>query len=435
MSSDEAAAHEQVSGTWSAERSVNMEANNRKNIIILSFTLVVVMLGFGMVIPIFPFYIEKLGAGGSELGLLVATAAFLEFLCAPLWGAISDRAGRKPVLMIGLVGYAVSLVLFGLSTRLWMLFASRALSGLLSAATYPTALAYIGDTTSEEDRGSGMGWLGAAMGLGVILGPAVGGLLGGESLSLPFFIAAALSALALLLVAILLPESLPVEARHSGEWKVPTVNLGQMWRALFSPIGILLFMIWLVSFGLANFEAVFGLYAALKFNYGPERVGAILSVIGIVTTVGKGVFTGPLTKRWGEALVIKASLLAGSLGFIVLLLANSYATVLLATGVFILSKTLLRPAVLSLTSKRATVGQGVAMGLSNSFMSLGRIVGPLWAGFIFDVNFNYPYLSGALILFLGFLVSLARISQPKREPMSAALQPAAHDPPTEQTHS
>ena len=126
-----------------------MDTNNGKSIFILSFTLVVVMLGFGMVIPIFPFYIDKLGAGGSELGLLVATAAVLEFLCAPIWGSISDRAGRKPVLMIGLVGYAVSLVLFGLSTKLWMLFASRALSGLLSAATYPTALAYVGDSTSE----------------------------------------------------------------------------------------------------------------------------------------------------------------------------------------------------------------------------------------------------------------------------------------------
>ena len=119
----------------------------------------------------------------------------------------------------------------------------------------------------------------------------------------------------------------------------------------------------------------------------------------------------------------------------VLLLANTYLTVLLATGVFILSKTLLRPAVLSLTSKHATVGQGVAMGLSNSFMSLGRILGPLWAGFIFDVNLNYPYLSGSLILFIGFLVSLVRISQPRKEATSAALQPAPHNPPTEQTHA
>jgi DHA1 family multidrug resistance protein-like MFS transporter len=404
-----------------------MEENNRKNIIILSFTLIVVMLGFGMVIPIFPFYIEKLGAGGSELGLLVATAALLEFLSAPIWGSVSDRVGRKPILMIGLIGYAVSLVLFGLSTKLWMLFASRALSGILSSATYPTALAYVSDTTSEQDRGGGIGWLGAAMGLGVIAGPGVGGLLGGESLSLPFFIGAGLALVSLVLVTFLLPESLPAQARRKVEGKVSTINLGELGRALFSPIGILLFMIFLVSFGLANFEAVFGLYAAQKFGYGPERVGAILMVIGIVTTVGKGALTGPLTKRWGEAIVIKASLLAGSAGFLILLLANSYLTILLATGVFILSKTLLRPAVLSLTSKRANVGQGVAMGLSNSFMSLGRILGPIWAGFAFDLNFNYPYLSGSLILFIGFLVSLVRVSEARGEAASGGLRPAVED--------
>jgi DHA1 family multidrug resistance protein-like MFS transporter len=404
-----------------------METSSRKSIIILSFTLVVVMLGFGMVIPIFPFYIEKLGAGGSELGLLVATAALLEFLCAPVWGSVSDRVGRKPILMIGLIGYAVSLMLFGLSTKLWMLFASRALSGILSSATYPTALAFIGDTTSEQDRGGGMGWLGAAMGLGVILGPGVGGLLGGESLSLPFFIGAGLALLSLLLVAFFLPESLPAQARKGADGKVSTINVGELWRALFSPIGILLFMIFLVSFGLANFEAVFGLYAAQKFGYGPERVGAILMVIGIVTTAGKGALTGPLTKRWGEAIVIKASLLAGSAGFLILLLANSYLTILLATGVFILSKTLLRPAVLSLTSKRANVGQGVAMGLSNSFMSLGRILGPIWAGFAFDLNFNYPYLSGSLILFIGFLISLVRVSEARGEAARPGLRPAVDD--------
>ncbi|MGD8968349.1 MAG: MFS transporter, partial [Anaerolineae bacterium] len=168
-----------------------MKTRSRRAIVILSFTLVVVMLGFGMIIPIVPFYIEELGAGGSEMGLLVAASALLEFVFAPLWGSISDRIGRKPVLMIGMVGYGLSSLLLGLSTRLWMLFASRALSGLLSSATLTTALAYVGDSTSEEERGGGMGTLGAAMALGVILGPGLGGWLAGDSLSMPFFAAAA----------------------------------------------------------------------------------------------------------------------------------------------------------------------------------------------------------------------------------------------------
>jgi len=382
-----------------------MKTNKRGSIYILSFSLVVVMLGFGMVIPIFPFFIESLGAGGSELGLLVATSAFFEFTCGPVWGGISDRIGRKPVLSIGIFGYALSTFLFGISTQLWMLYAARALSGLLSSAAVTTSMAYVSDTTSEEQRAGGMGKLGAAMALGVILGPGIGGWLGAESLALPFYIASGLALLSLVLILLMLPESLPEEQRLVTG-KIAFVQLSELWKAVASPIGSLLWMVMLFSFALTNFEAVFGLYALEKFGYGPQQVGTILMVIAVVSTVGKASLTGPVTKRWGEPLVIKASLLAGSVGFLVLLLADTYITILLATGFFILSKTLLRPAAFSLVSKEASVGQGTAMGLSNSFMSLGRIIGPIWAGYIFDVNIHYPYLSGSLFMLIGFLVSL-----------------------------
>lgn len=387
-----------------------MNANNRRQITILSFTLVVVMVGYGMVIPLFPFYIEKMGASGGHLGLLISTSALLELLFGPVWGGISDRTGRKPILLLGLVGYGLSSLLFGLSTQLWMLFASRALSGVLSSATATTALAYISDSTSERDRGGGMGMLGAAAGLGLILGPALGGWLGGNSLSLPFFLAAASSLMALVLAALWLPESLPAEARQR-EGRVRTVRVSEWWHALGGPVGLLLFMLFLVSFALTNFESIFGLYAAQKLGYGPERVGTILAVVGLVSTLGKAILIGPLTRRWGEAPIIKVSLAASAAGFVILLLATTYPTVLLATGVFILSKTLLRTVIISLASKRATVGQGTTMGLSNSFMNLGRIAGPIWAGFIFDVNINCPYLSGAVIMFIGFLISLVWVSQ------------------------
>jgi DHA1 family multidrug resistance protein-like MFS transporter len=389
-----------------------MKQSNLKSIAILAFALVVVTLGFGMIIPLFPFYIEELGASGSDLGLLIATAALLEFLCAPVWGSISDRIGRRPVLMVGTVGYGLSSLLFGLSTQVWMLYASRALSGLLSSATAATAMAYISDSTSEEDRGSGIGMLGAAMGLGLIVGPGLGGWLGANSLAMPFFISAGLALVALLLIVLLVPESLPPEARQSGQLR--TVQFGELWSALSSPIGLLLGLLFLVSFGLTNFESVFGLYAAEKFGYGPERVGVLLVVVGVVSTVGKATLIGPLTRRWGEATIIKASTLASAVGFAVLLLANSYPTILLATGLFILSKTLLRTAILSLTSRRATVGQGAVMGLGNSFINLGRVIGPVWAGLIFDVQPGYPYLSGAVIMFVGFLISLGWVSQTER---------------------
>ena len=389
---------------------------HRRSLMILSFTLVVVMLGFGLVIPIFPFFVEKMGAGGRELGLLVATSALLEFIFAPVWGGISDRIGRKPVLMIGVLGYGLSSLLFGLSTQLWMLFASRALSGVLSSATLVTSLAYAGDTTTVEDRGKGMGILGAAMALGVILGPGLGGWLAGDSLSRPFFIASALSLLSLLLIFLLLPESLPLEDRRTGGGKIGIINFRELWQALSSPIGVLLLMVALFSFALTNFEAVFGLYALKKFSYGPEQVGTILMVIAVVSTVSKATLTGPATKRWGEPAVIKTSLLGGSVGFLALLLADSTITILLATAFFILSKSLLRPAALALISKRTPGGQGATMGLSNSFISLGRIAGPVWAGFAFDANMNYPYLSGSEIMFIGLLLAFVLIPPQLVEP-------------------
>lgn len=381
------------------------QATNRKNLFILSFSLVVVMLGFGMVVPIFPFYIERLGAGGSAFGLLVATAAFTELVFGPLWGSLSDRVGRKPILMIGMLGYGLSMVLFGLSTELWMLFASRALSGVLSAAALSTAMAYIGDSTTQKERGGGMGALGGAAGLGVILGPGLGGWLAGDSLSMPFFVAATMSLISMLLIALLLPETLPAEARVI-KGKINLVDFHGLWRALWSPIGGLLLLVFVGTIGTSNFEAIFSLYAVDVLGYGPERVGAILTVVGIVAVIGRGVLTGLATRRWGEAAVIKGALLAGAVAFVLLLFAKSYMAVVFTTGLFVLITAFFRPAVHSLTSQRATVGQGAAMGLSNSFVSLGRVVGPIWAGVIYDLNSSYPYISGAVILFIVFLLSL-----------------------------
>jgi DHA1 family multidrug resistance protein-like MFS transporter len=389
-----------------------MSASNHKNLVILSLTLGVVMLGFGMVMPIMPFYIESMAASATELGLLVAISPFIQLVASPLWGGVSDRRGRKPVLVVGLLGYGLSMLLFGLSTELWMLFFARGLGALLSAATMPTTMAYVGDSTSEQDRGGGMGVLGAAMGLGMVLGPALGGLLGSESLSTPFFLTAGVCLLTLLLVLLFLPESLPVGARRGAVARArPTAQVRELWQALYGPLGVLLLMAFLVSFGLTNFQGIFGYYALKKLGYGTEEVGWILTVVGIVAAVTQGALTGPLTKRWGEAAVIKATLLASAITFALLLTANNLATVLLTTGLFTLPNALLRPAVISLTSKHAEAQQGTAMGLNNSFNSLGRVVGPVWAGFAFDLNYNLPYLSGAVIMLLGFLVSLVWLAQ------------------------
>lgn len=394
--------------------------NNRRNLIILFFTMVAVMMGFGMVIPILPFFILEFGAGGSAMGLLMASYAIMQFLFSPIWGTVSDRIGRKPVLMLGVLGFGLTQLLFGFSSELWMLLASRLLAGILSSATLPTAMAYIGDSTSERDRGGGMGIIGAAMGVGMVLGPGVAGWLAEISLSTPFFFAAGLSLVSLILIYFLLPESLPPEKRALSGGKIQGPQLRELWGALFSPIGLLLFMSFLVSFGLTNFEIVFGLYSAETHGFGPRQVGGLLTFIGVISAIVQGGLTGPFTRRWGEVAIIKASLIGSAVGFAMMVLAQSFIAILLTMGFFIISNAMLRPAVSALISRRATGGQGIAMGLNNSFMSLGRSVGPLWAGFAYDINSTYPYWSGSIIMLVGFIISLRRL---KPDPAPRPIEP------------
>jgi MFS transporter, DHA1 family, multidrug resistance protein len=161
-----------------------------------------------------------------------------------------------------------------------------------------------------------------------------------------------------------------------------------------------------MNFALTSFEGVFGLYAEHRYAYGPGQVGLVLRVIGPISALAQGLLTGPVTRRWGESWVIKVSMLGSAVGFPLMLAANSMPSVLLTVGLFVLANTMLRPVTSSLISKRAEGGQGMAMGLNNAFQSLGRIVGPLWAGALFDANISYPYLSSALVMLAGFIACL-----------------------------
>jgi len=382
---------------------------SKRNLYILTFVLFVVMLGYGIIIPIFPFYIEEMGAGGTELGLLTASYAVMRLIFGPIWGGLSDRYGRKPILLIGILGYVITMVWFGLAETLWTLFAARILSGVLSSATAPTTMAYIGDSAPEDERGGGMGLLGAAGGIGTIVGPAMGGFLGTESLSVPFFVAAGMAALSLILAIIFLPESHP--ATEGPKKKEAIINLRSWWEAIRSPIGNLFALTFISTCGLMIFANVFGLYGLERFGYGPEQVGIIMMVLGLVSALTQAFLAGPTTKRWGDAAVVKAGLLTTAISFGLMVLADTFTTVLVTTAFFAMTVSIQSPALLSLTSRRATVPQGVAMGLSNSFVSLGRIFGPILGGMVLDVNTSLPYLSGGAIMLVAFFASLGWVRE------------------------
>ena len=391
-----------------------------RNLVILFFTMVVVMISFGIIIPILPFYIESFGGGGLAMGGLMAIFSLMQFFFSPVWGAFSDRYGRKPILILGAFGNALALVVMGLATDLPTLYLARALGGILSSATLPTAMAFISDSTDENQRGGGMGMIGAAMGLGMILGPGIGGLTAGDSIQTPFFVGAGLSLLATLLTWLFLPESLPRE-QYQPSLKLKGPQLASMFQALFGPLGFLLIMAFLNNFAMTNFEGIFGFYAQRRFDYDPSTIGMILTVVGVSSTVAQGLLTGPATRRFGDEAVIKASLIASVGGFLIMLAAYDLVTVMLTTSIFIFSNSMLRPSVSSLISKRATGGQGMAMGLNNAYMSLGRIVGPIWAGAALDMNLNFPFITGAVIMLVSFIASLTYLAnrQSQTEPVSA----------------
>jgi DHA1 family multidrug resistance protein-like MFS transporter len=235
------------------------------------------------------------------------------------------------------------------------------------------------------------------------------------SLQAPFFFAAATSLLAMALTWAFLPETLSREKHPEGNRPVRGLDLRLMWKSLFGPIGFLLILAFLHNFALTNFEGIFGFYAQRRYNFDPPTIGLIMTVVGLVSAVVQGILTGPATRRFGDAAVIRASLFASVLGFLSMLAAPDLGWVLVTCGFFVLSNSMLRPGVASLTSKRADIPQGAAMGLGNAFMSLGRIAGPLWAGNALDLNLSYPFLTGALIMLVAGVVSLFYLApEPKR---------------------
>jgi DHA1 family multidrug resistance protein-like MFS transporter len=401
----------------------------RTPIAILFASLVIVMLGFGIAIPLMPFYVTHFNASGSALGLMMSLFSWMQFIFAPMWGRLSDRIGRKPVLIIGIAGYAVAFFLQGIAQDIVQFTILRSVGGILSAATLPSAMAYIADKTRPEDRSRGVGLMGAAMGVGMIFGPMLGGVLTkvhlsmppfltgllqtttdaatGEliNLSIPFFASALLALIALPFVMFLLPESLTPDKRKIEQVQTGS-RLSQLTVGLRGPAGFLYSMAFLLAFAMAMMEGVMGLYGKEQLQMGPADIGALMGVMGVLSVIQQGIMIGPLTRRFGEERVLKGGLVISMLGFLGLALSPfKWLTITLAI-VFNLGNVLLQPSVTALISRRAKGGQGAAMGMSNAFQSLGRGVGPLWAGVAYDIYPTLSFWSGALVQGIAFAFSL-----------------------------
>lgn len=372
--------------------------------IILFVIQFLVMVGFGIVIPILPFLVERMGGSALALGLFMAAYSTMQFFFAPLWGRLSDRIGRRPVLIIGLAGYGLTFFLFGFAGNLAILIMVRALSGMISSAALPTAMAYLADITEGDERSKAMGMIGAATGLGMVFGPAIGGWLEHYSFTTPFFTAGTLALLVLPFAWFLLPETLQAPVFDPAR-KRPKITLA----VLRDPMFMLFAYNFTLSFSVAMFETTFAWLAAAKVGFGPRDLGITFTVAGIFGVIVQGGLIGKLVKKFGDAPLVLSGALACALGLLLIILSSGIVAIILATIVFMIGQSLIGPTSSSLVSKNAKEGQGAALGLFQSFGSLGRILGPIAGGALYGLMIGLPYVTGAIFLVLMVFIGGKRI--------------------------
>jgi MFS family permease len=382
-------------------------ARYQPNSMAVLFLIVFVdLVGFGLVIPLLPFYAERFGASPLQMTLLFAVYSFMSMLAAPFWGRLSDRVGRRPVLMASMAAAALAYLWLGLATRLWMVFAARAFAGIC-AGNIAAAQAYIADVTPPEKRARGMGMIGAAFGLGFIIGPVIGGIVAGSDLktadlATPGFIAAGLSASALLGVVFLLRESLSA----SGGSRETRGRLAALRAALRQPmLGRLLAVFFLVILAFSGMETTFAWWAIDQFGWGPRPIGFVFFYVGLLSAAMQGGLIGPLTRRFGEERLMLGGLVLIALGLLVLPFAREIPLLVLAMTFLALGMGAMQPSLNSLISRRAAPErQGEVMGVAQSVGALSRVLGPIIAGALFSgLGRNSPFLWGALLVALALL--------------------------------
>ncbi|HZG85456.1 MFS transporter [Paenibacillus sp.] len=371
---------------------------------VIMIMLVTVFLGFGIIIPVLPEMIVGSGAERFHLYVMLAVYSAASFVLSPLWGSLSDRIGRKPVLAIGVLGFSVSFLVFGLSGgNLALMYISRVLGGVFSGATTSCAVAYVADITTPEKRTRAMGLVGMSIGLGFIFGPGIGGLLSGFGLATPFFAAAALALLNFGFAIFVLKESLPPERRRGAD----AGPRPSRWSAFQGPIAYLFVLLFVLTFALAGLESTLQYFQMERFEATPRDMGVMFLVSGIVGALVQGGFIRRYAKPGTEPTLIRVGLTVQALGFVLLLFSSDVWTASLFMSVFAVGNSLLRPCVTSLITQTTQAGQGVTGGLSSSMDSLGRIAGPLVAGGLFELKSALPFFAGAAIS-LGAMLLLQR---------------------------
>jgi DHA1 family tetracycline resistance protein-like MFS transporter len=386
--------------------------NPRSRLLVIFMTVFIDLVGFGIIIPLSPYLAREFRASPLEVGLLLSVYSVAQFLFSPIWGALSDRIGRRPVILIGLAGGALSYLVFAFSTSLPLLFVARALAGLFGG-NISTAHAYIADVTTPENRSKGMGMIGAAFGLGFIFGPLIGAGLGivGQhlgstpplGLSFSALGAAVLCLANFLLATFVLEESLPPEARAV---RVRRNRIAEITKHLSEPVvGSLMIVFFLSGLAMAQMEAMLFPYVADRFGWGLETASMGFAYVGVLMVLTQGYLIRKWMPRFGERRVLTWGL--GAFALSLVLIPFSFNIWLLAATMTLLAlgNGMMRPPNLGLISLATPASeQGAVLGVTNSLSSLGRILGPVIGGYLYGVSSGGPFWSAGLLAFLALVM-------------------------------
>lgn len=375
-----------------------MTTQTKRAIFILVLSEFLVCLGISLVIPVMPFIKNELHLTATDMGIMTSLYALSQFVASPVIGRLSDRIGRKPILVMGLALYMVSEILFALTNHLYMFNISRLVGGLSTAMVVPTAMALAADITTHRQRAKVIGWLSAAFSGGLILGPGIGGLLARIDYKAPFWSAGMLGLLRTLALAWWLPN---FKTKVSEQVAPPQLKK-QLKGLLTGAIVVLFALILISSFGLQGFESIYSIYVNEVFHFSLSNIALVLTLNGLISLFLQVVLFDRLVVWFQETRVIRYCFLISALGTIWILLAHHKWEVIIATLFVFSAFDLLRPAITTLLTKISPHNQGLINGLNMSLTSVGNIIGPIMSGALLDLSPHYPYVIVTFFLAISF---------------------------------
>jgi multidrug resistance protein len=386
-----------------------LDQKTRSPLAVLFLTVFLDLLGFGMIIPILQLYGKSFHATDVQTGFLLSIYSIMQLIFSPVWGRLSDRAGRRPVLLLSIAGSCGSQLGFAFAPTYWWLVIARGFAGVCGA-NVTAAQAYVADVTDAKSRAAGMGLLGAAFGLGFVFGPAIGSLLAHKSPQLPFLVAGCMAGANFLLAFVILKEPRPREQRAQAR----TLTWAGLIRTVSTPrLATLMVLFFVVTFGFANLEGTFPLYLDRMFHYDTRRIGLLFAYIGVIMIVVQGGLVRRLVPRFGEKRLVIAGTLLMGLGFYLQYTASTQTVLLIAIAIVAVGNGLNTPSLSSLISRSASGDdQGGVLGVSQAAGALARIAGPLFGTWTMAFGTTMPYLTGAAAMLAACIFAAASVRQP-----------------------